>query len=59
MKLRPPVTAGVCRATRHLRTLSRMKTILRDIVIGLALAGAVILVVLFSTFNSTFVYQGF
>ena len=52
MKTRLPVTG-------HRRTVSQMKVILADIVIGLVLAGGVILVVLFSTFNSTFVYQGF
>ncbi len=31
----------------------------RDILIGVALAAGVILVVLFSTFNSTFLYRGF
>lgn len=36
-----------------------MKTWIIDLVIGIALAFGVILVVLFSTFNSTFLYRGF
>ena len=37
---------------------SRMQIVM-DLGIGVLLALGVILVVLFSTFNSTFVYQGF
>jgi len=36
-----------------------MRTLVMDILIGIVLALGVILVVLCSTFNSTFVYQGF
>ncbi len=36
-----------------------MKSVLTDLLIGVLLALGVVLVVLFSTFNSTFVYQGF
>lgn len=36
-----------------------MKSVLTDFLIGVLLALGVVLVVLFSTFNSTFVYQGF
>ena len=36
-----------------------MKTFLTDLLIGMALAFGVILVTLFSTFNSTFLYRGF
>ena len=36
-----------------------MKTLLTDVLVGALLALGVVLVVLFSTFHSTFVYQGF
>ena len=36
-----------------------MKTMLTDLAIGMLLALGLICVVLFSTFNSTFLYRGF
>lgn len=36
-----------------------MKALLTDLFVGLALAMGIILVVLFSSFHSTFVYRGF
>lgn len=36
-----------------------MRRLLADVTIGILLAVGVILVVLFSTFNSTFLYRGF
>jgi len=36
-----------------------MKEWLVDVVIGLALGAAVVILMLFASFNSTFVYRGF
>ena len=36
-----------------------MKTLLKDALIGLAVACAVVALLLFAAFNSTFIYRGF
>lgn len=36
-----------------------MRTLVKDVLVGLLLAFGVVLVTLCSTFNSTFLYQGF
>jgi len=36
-----------------------MKTLLKDVVISLAVAAAIIVLFLFASFDSTFIYRGF
>ena len=36
-----------------------MKNLVIDIAIGIAIAAAVVIILLFSSFNSTFIYRGF
>ena len=36
-----------------------MKNFLIDVAIGIAIAAAVVIILLFSSFNSTFIYRGF
>ena len=36
-----------------------MKALIQDVLIGLALAGAVVALFLLSSFDSTFIYRGF
>ncbi len=36
-----------------------MKALIKDVLIGLALAGAVVALFLLSSFDSTFIYRGF
>jgi len=36
-----------------------VKQVLKDLLIGFGLAGLVVLLLLFASFNSTFIYRGF